>query len=128
MSIRPTCLRTRLLLAALCTVPCVASLGAAASWWSGGPELGGPADLGETGVSQTVVGAYVVGRVTDSVGRPLSGAEIGVVGYPPMPGMVHEELGVVTWDDEVDIAPETAYSLATGAPLPRWMETGEQKY
>jgi len=36
---------------------------------------------------------------------------------------VNEELGVVTWDDEVDIAPETAYSLATGAPLPEWMET-----
>jgi len=34
---------------------------------------------------------------------------------------VNEELGVVTWDDEVDIAPETAYSLATGAPLPKWM-------
>ena len=34
----------------------------------------------------------------------------------------HEELGVVTWDDELDIAPETAYSLATGAPLPEWME------
>ncbi len=35
---------------------------------------------------------------------------------------VNDELGVVTWDDEVDIAPETAYSLATGAPLPEWME------
>ena len=35
---------------------------------------------------------------------------------------VNEELGIVTWDDEVDIAPETAYSLATGAPLPEWME------
>ncbi|MCL5282270.1 MAG: DUF2442 domain-containing protein [Planctomycetes bacterium] len=35
---------------------------------------------------------------------------------------VNEELGVVTWDDEVDIAPETAYSLATGSPLPEWME------
>jgi hypothetical protein len=35
---------------------------------------------------------------------------------------VNEELGVVTWDGEVDIAPETAYSLATGAPLPEWME------
>ncbi len=39
---------------------------------------------------------------------------------------VNEELGVVTWDDEVDIAPETAYSLATGAPLPDWMDTDEQ--
>ena len=35
---------------------------------------------------------------------------------------VNKELGVVTWDDEVDIAPETAYSLATGSPLPEWME------
>ncbi len=35
---------------------------------------------------------------------------------------VNEELGVVTWDDEVDIAPETVYSLATGTPLPEWME------
>jgi hypothetical protein len=36
---------------------------------------------------------------------------------------VNVELGVVTWDDEVDIAPETAYSLATGTPLPEWMES-----
>ncbi len=35
---------------------------------------------------------------------------------------VDEELGVVMWDDEVDIAPETVYSLATGTPLPEWME------
>ncbi|MBP7052728.1 MAG: DUF2442 domain-containing protein [Phycisphaerae bacterium] len=39
---------------------------------------------------------------------------------------VNEELGVVTWDDEVDIAPETAYSLATGFPLPEWMEADEE--
>ncbi len=35
---------------------------------------------------------------------------------------INHELGVVSWDDEVDIAPETAYSLATGSPLPDWME------
>jgi hypothetical protein len=35
---------------------------------------------------------------------------------------INRELGVVSWDDEVDIAPETAYSLATGSPLPDWME------
>jgi hypothetical protein len=35
---------------------------------------------------------------------------------------VHEELGVVAWDEKIDIAPETAYSLATGSPLPEWME------
>lgn len=39
---------------------------------------------------------------------------------------VNAELGVVTWDDEIDIAPETAYSMATGSPLPTWMKTGEQ--
>jgi len=39
---------------------------------------------------------------------------------------VNRELGVVTWDDEVDIAPETAYSLATGSPLPEWMDSSEQ--
>ncbi len=36
---------------------------------------------------------------------------------------VNAELGVVTWDDEIDIAPETAYSMATGSPLPTWMTT-----
>jgi hypothetical protein len=34
---------------------------------------------------------------------------------------INPELGVVTWDNEIDIAPETAYSLATGDPLPDWM-------
>ena len=38
---------------------------------------------------------------------------------------INQDLGVVTWDDEVDIAPETAYSLATGSPLPQWMEGSE---
>lgn len=36
--------------------------------------------------------------------------------------VINQELGVVSWDDELDIAPETAYSLATGSPLPDWME------
>jgi len=36
---------------------------------------------------------------------------------------VNKELGVVTWEGNVDIAPETAYSLATGSPLPEWMQT-----
>jgi len=35
---------------------------------------------------------------------------------------VNKELGVVTWEGDVDIAPETAYSLATGSPLPQWMQ------
>jgi hypothetical protein len=38
---------------------------------------------------------------------------------------VNEELGVLTWGDEVDIAPETLYSEATGEPLPDWMTVDE---
>ena len=38
---------------------------------------------------------------------------------------INRDLGVVTWEDEVDIAPETVYSLATGSPLPDWMEKSE---
>ena len=34
---------------------------------------------------------------------------------------VNRELGVLTWEGEVDIAPETLYSDATGEPLPDWM-------
>ena len=34
---------------------------------------------------------------------------------------VDEELGTLTWDDEIDIAPETLYTEATGARLPNWM-------
>jgi hypothetical protein len=35
---------------------------------------------------------------------------------------VNRELGVLTWENEVDIAPETLYSEATGEPLPEWAE------
>ena len=35
--------------------------------------------------------------------------------------IVDEELGTLTWGDEIDIAPETLYAEATGAPLPDWM-------
>ena len=35
---------------------------------------------------------------------------------------VHEELGVLCWPGDVDIAPETIYSMATGKPLPDWLE------
>ncbi len=34
---------------------------------------------------------------------------------------VNEELGILTWGDDVDIAPETLYAEATGEPLPEWM-------
>ena len=34
---------------------------------------------------------------------------------------VNEELGTLTWGDEIDIAPETLYAEATDAPLPDWM-------
>ena len=36
--------------------------------------------------------------------------------------MVNQELGVITWDGEIDIAPETLYSEATQEPLPQWVE------
>ena len=39
---------------------------------------------------------------------------------------INRELGVVTWKDTIDLAPETAYSLATDSPLPDWMEGNEQ--
>jgi hypothetical protein len=35
---------------------------------------------------------------------------------------VNEELGIITWNGEIDVAPETLYSEATGEPLPEWME------
>lgn len=36
---------------------------------------------------------------------------------------INEELGVLTWGDEIDIAPETLYSEATNSPLPEWMNS-----
>ena len=36
---------------------------------------------------------------------------------------INKELGVLTWDHEIDIAPETLYAEATGSPLPDWMRT-----
>jgi len=34
---------------------------------------------------------------------------------------INEELGVLTWGNEIDVAPETLYAEATRAPLPNWM-------
>ncbi len=38
---------------------------------------------------------------------------------------VNSELGVLSWEDEVDVAPETLYSEATGMSLPDWMKEDE---
>jgi hypothetical protein len=35
---------------------------------------------------------------------------------------VNAELGVLTWGNEIDVAPETLYAEATGSPLPSWVE------
>lgn len=34
---------------------------------------------------------------------------------------INSELGVLTWGEQIDIAPETLYSEAVGEPLPEWM-------
>ena len=34
---------------------------------------------------------------------------------------INKDLGVLTWGDEIDIAPETLYAEATGSGLPAWM-------
>jgi hypothetical protein len=35
---------------------------------------------------------------------------------------INEELGTLTWGDEIDIAPETLYAKATGLGFPDWMK------
>jgi hypothetical protein len=39
---------------------------------------------------------------------------------------INEELGVLTWHDDIDIAPETLYAQATGTALPTWMENRQK--
>lgn len=39
---------------------------------------------------------------------------------------INRELGVLTWGDEIGIAPETLYSQATGTALPQWMNPDEE--
>lgn len=38
---------------------------------------------------------------------------------------VNSELGVLIWEDEVDVAPETLYAEVTGSSLPDWMKEEE---
>jgi hypothetical protein len=40
---------------------------------------------------------------------------------------VNQELGIITWDDEIDVAPEILYSEATGEPLPYWMQEESER-
>ena len=35
---------------------------------------------------------------------------------------INEELDVLVWGDEIDIAPETLYAEATQSPLPDWVD------
>ncbi|MBI3754732.1 MAG: DUF2442 domain-containing protein [Deltaproteobacteria bacterium] len=35
---------------------------------------------------------------------------------------VNPELGILSWQNEIDIAPETLYAEATHSSLPDWME------
>jgi hypothetical protein len=35
---------------------------------------------------------------------------------------INEELGIITWQNELDVAPETLYSEATGTSLPSWVQ------
>jgi hypothetical protein len=34
---------------------------------------------------------------------------------------INKEIGTLTWQNEIDIAPETLYADATGSPLPDWV-------
>lgn len=38
---------------------------------------------------------------------------------------INEELGVLTWGNEIDIAPETLYAEATQSPLPDWVDLSQ---
>lgn len=41
---------------------------------------------------------------------------------------VNKELGVLTWNNEIDIAPETLYAEATGTALPTWMAPDQDSH
>ncbi|MCI5221671.1 MAG: DUF2442 domain-containing protein [Candidatus Electrothrix sp. AR4] len=35
---------------------------------------------------------------------------------------INDELGTLTWQNDIDLAAEQLYAKATGSPLPDWME------
>jgi hypothetical protein len=35
---------------------------------------------------------------------------------------INREVGVLTWQNDIDVAPETLYAEATGTPIPGWTE------
>jgi hypothetical protein len=39
---------------------------------------------------------------------------------------INKELGTLTWQDKIDIAPETLYAEATQTHLPHWVENRRQ--
>ncbi len=39
---------------------------------------------------------------------------------------INKELGVITWEETVDVAPEVLYAEATREPLPHWMSEAEE--
>jgi hypothetical protein len=39
---------------------------------------------------------------------------------------INQELGVITWGEAVDLAPEILYAEATQEPLPGWMLEAEE--
>ncbi|MFH0822942.1 MAG: DUF2442 domain-containing protein [Pseudomonadota bacterium] len=40
---------------------------------------------------------------------------------------MNEDLGTLTWGDEIDVAPETLYAEATGTGPPAWTEPDEDE-
>ena len=39
---------------------------------------------------------------------------------------INQELGILHWKNEIDIAPETLYAEATGTTLPDWIEVDDK--
>ena len=60
--------------------------------------------------------------VVDLKGYASKGGVFRRFDDPEYVGLAFVRNGVLCWPDDVDIAPETIYSMATGEPLPEWME------